>query len=123
MYNYFTCDYFMCTYKNSYLYSCLLILVLYTPKVKAEVKTERNPFCYGPVCMQTPYCEVLAFGSINNLPIALVSVNGIVQTLKIGDSVGTCSITAFEPEAIILQDFKSATQRIIALKKKPFNLK
>jgi len=80
-------------------------------------QAERNPFSYGPACTQTPYCEVLAFGHINALPVAVASVNGVVQTLKIGDRVGTSTITAFESEHIIMQDFKNTTQRTIALKK------
>lgn len=76
----------------------------------------RNPFSYGPICTQTPCCEVVAFGRVSDLPVAVVSINGIVQTLKIGDTVGTSTVVAFESEHIILRDFKNNTERVIALK-------
>jgi hypothetical protein len=96
-----------------------LLIIFLSVIVSKSLWTIRNPFSYGPLCTQTPCCEVVGFGRVRDLPVAVVSVNGVVQTLKIGDQVGTSSVIAFESEHIILRDFKNNTERTIALKKVP----
>ncbi|MBA3953817.1 hypothetical protein H0X48_00650 [Candidatus Dependentiae bacterium] len=102
---------------NNY-FSFLFALTLMSSSL---AETPRNPFKYGHSCLARPFCECIALGQVGADPFGLVSVNGILYTVKKGDRVAGYEVTHFTHKGIIFNNNKNQEVRLF-LKQKALQL-
>lgn len=99
-----------------------LVLALNSTMDSNVTRVPRNPFSYGKTCLEHPLCECIALGKIGACAFGLVSVNGILYTVKKGDIVTGYEVAQFIDKGIILVNNKNQELRLF-LKQKALQLK